>query len=160
METINLQAPELPEPQIVFFATLSNGETCVEGRGKWTWITGEPSPWNRLVRYAIENKVTITSLSLFTPHGASFTVPTAGGKPRFRGFADEKAEKPLDYEVKRFLARDMDVGVTGKKAEIEGVQIAEFYTIAEAIYKDYTIQVWVNELNHRHSWVAVKRNDK
>jgi hypothetical protein len=50
----------------------------------------------------------------------------------------------------------MDIGIVDKKAEIEGVEIAEFYTIAEAIYKDYSVEVWVNELNPRLSWTVVK----
>jgi hypothetical protein len=156
MQELQVQAPQLPEPKVFFIASLSNGETVVEGRGVWYWANEIPSPWNRLIRYTVEKKLTINSLSLSTPHGAVFTIPTAGGRPRFRGFADDKALKPLDYEVKRYLARDMDIGIVDKKAEIEGVEIAEFYTIAEAIYKDYSVEVWVNELNPRLSWTVVK----
>jgi hypothetical protein len=32
------------------------------------------------------------------------------------------------------------------------------YDDAEAIYKDFVIQLWVDELNNNHSWVVVKMN--
>lgn len=158
MNEIQIQSPELPEPKVFFIVALSNGEMAVENRGKWCWEKGKPSPWNRLIRFAVENKLTINSLSLSTPHGVTYTLPIAGGRPRFRGFADEKAQKPLDYEVKRFLARDMGIVATGNVGEVEKVEVAEFYTIAEAIYKEYTVQVWVSELNQKNSYTVVKKH--
>lgn len=147
---------DLPEPKVCFIASLSNGETITEGKGEWCWTKdGRPSPWNRLIRYAIDKKATITSLSLFTPGGATFTIPPVG-KARFTGYAKETT-KPLDYQVGRHLIRDMDVGAHGNDVEVKDVQVIEFYTYAEAIYADFSIQLWVNELNPLHSWVVYKK---
>ena len=151
---------DLPEPQIRFIASLANGETITEGKGEWCWTKdGRPSPWNRLIRYAIDKKTSITSLSLLTPGGAVFNIPPMGGKPRFTPYANA-LEKPIDYQVGRHLIRDMDVGVKNKITTIERVDIQEFYTFAEAFYKDYSVQLWVNELNPLHSWVVINTYGK
>ena len=159
MNEVHLQAPKLPNPQVLFIASLSNGQTIVEGKGEWCWADGLKSPWNRLVRYAAENELNITSISLFTTSGATFTMPPMGGKPRFKGYTNQTPEEtPIDFEVKRFLARDLDVSIQNNVGSVDKTEIAEFYTIAEAIYKDFTLQLWVNELNTRNSWVVMKKN--
>lgn len=159
MNDLNLKTPKLPDPQVFFIASLSDGQTIVEGTGDYKWVDGLMSPWNRLVRYTVENKLRINSLSLGIPGGQTVTIPTMGGKPRFKGYVDRtEAEKPLDYEVKRFLARDMDVVAHSGNLDVKKTQISEFYTFAEAIYGNFTIQVWVNELNPKHTWVVFKLN--
>lgn len=158
MDNLELDLPQLPNPQVCFIASLSNGETYTEGKGDYAWLPGLKSPWNRLVRYSAENKLTITSISLFTPGGATYTLPPAGGKPRFKAFTElTPEEKPIDFEVKRFIARNIDVGVANKKAEVKNWAVEEFYTIAEAIYKDHVLQIWVDEINNRHSWTVYKK---
>jgi len=158
MDRLELQLPPLPDPQIFFISSLSNGETIIEGRGDYSWKPGIKSPWNRLVRYSAEKKATIISLSLCTPGGATFTFPPISGKPRFKAFTElTPEERPLDFEVKRFIAQEMNVGINKKKTTITDNAVAEFYTIAEAIYKDFSIEIWVNELNIKHSWTVYKR---
>lgn len=158
MKNPELQLPQLPDPTVSFIASLSNGETIVEGKGDYSWEPGLKSPWNRLIRYSAEKKLTITSVSLFTPGGATYTLPPSGGKPRFNGFTNLTAEEqPIDFEVKRFIAQEMNVGIHLKKTTVENAVIAEFYTIAEAIYKDHVLQLWVDELNTRHSWVVSRK---
>lgn len=156
MNTLHVKAPPLPNPKVSFIASLSNGQTVIEHKGHYAWIDGQPSPWQRLIKYTIENKLTINSLSLFTPHGATYTIPPAGGKPKFTGYNKKDEVKPIDFEVKRFLAREMTIGAKDNKAEVEKTDIAEFYTIAEAIYPDFILQLWVDELDPRHSWVVIK----
>lgn len=157
-ETITLQAPKLPDPKVFFIASLSNGEIIVENRGDWCWVDGLKSPWNRLIRYVAEKDLVINSLSLSTPEGKTYTMPPAGGKPRFKGYTNRTPDEvPMYYEVKRYLARDMDVGIKNGKGRIEGVAVAEFYTYAEAIYRDFSIQLWVDELDQRHSWVVFNK---
>lgn len=155
---MNTQTPtnqELPVPKVCFIASLANGETIIEGKREWAWKKGVNSPWNRLIRYALDKKTSITSLSLLTPHGVTFTIPPMGGKPRFTGYTN--TEKPIDYHVGRHLIRDMDVGLKGKVANIEHTEIQEFYTYAEAFYKDFSVQLWVDEINPVHSWVVIKQ---
>lgn len=158
MDKLELQLPPLPNPQVGFIASLSDGQTIVENKGDWCWLEGLKSPWQRLVRYTAENKLLITSLSLYTPLGTTFTLPTIGGKPRFKGYTNlTPEEQPIDYEVKRFIAQEHDVGVKMKKAEVKKTAIEEFYTIAEAIYKEHILQIWVSEINLNHSWTVYKK---
>lgn len=157
MET--LQAPKLPEPKVQFIASLSNGETIIEGKNDWCWIDGQKSPWNRLIRYSVDKKLTITSLSLYTPSGATYTLPPIGRKAKFAGYSNRSEnEIPVDFEVKRFIARDMKIAGIKNDLKIEKVNILEFYTIAEAIYKNFTLQLWVDENNQKNSWSVIKVN--
>lgn len=150
---------KLPEPKISFIACLSNGEIAVENKTPWEWIDNSPSPWNRLIRYAAKKKVNITSVSLLLPNGKTLTLPLASGKSRFIGYANiTPEEKPLDFEVKRYLERAMQGTAQNGVATIEKVGIREFYTIAEAIYKDFTLQLWVSELGDLHSYVVIKKH--
>lgn len=161
MNTLQVQAPQLPNPQIYFIASLSNGETIVENKGDWCWVDGLKSPWNRLIRYTAEKDITINSLSLGSPLGTTWTLPILSGKPRFRGYTGlQEAEKPIDYEVKRFIARDMDVGISQGTARIKKTVISEFYTIAEAIFKDHILQLWVSEANLNLSYMVYKQLKK
>ena len=132
--------------------SLSNGETFFEGKGKFVEIPGEKSPWQRLIAYTAEHKVTITSLGLYTKDGRTFNLPSLGRNPKFREFS--LLPPPLDYDVNRHISREMDV--TGK--EITGTKISEWFTLAVAIYPDFQLQLWVDERNTKNSWVLVVKN--
>lgn len=154
---MNDNKTHLPDPRVSFTASLSNGEIIVENKGDWCWVDGLKSPWQRLIRYAVEKKLAITSLSLITPNGQILTLPPIG-KAHFVAYVGiPEADRPLDFEVKRYLAREMSANGAKGTVEIESVAIKEFYTIAEAIYKDFTLQLWVNELNPANSWTVYKK---
>lgn len=158
MQTLQVKAPKLPEPRVFFVASLSDGTVVTEGRNGWEWIDGQPSPWTRLITHTAKNNISINSVSLATPDGASFTLPPMTGKPRFTGYAGIKPEeRPFDYDVSRRLIRDMDVGVINDRAEIEKSTIKEFYTYVTAFYKDFNVELWVNEMDLRSSWLVLKR---
>lgn len=141
--------------QKVFFqVSLSNGETFYEGKGNFVKIDGQLSPWLRLIKYTIEKKVLITSLSLYTydKHEKlprTFNLPSAGRDPKFAPFA--VAEKPLDFKYGHVLAQEHDVvnNVVVKSTP------TDWFAFIEAIYPTYKLQLWVDESNTRNSWVLV-----
>ena len=137
-EGCTMQTPREFE-QVKFQVSLSNGQTFYEGKGEFQKIPGELSPWNKLIQYTIQNKCLITSLCLYTDKGQRFNLPSAGKNPKFKAFID--TDKPYDYRVFRSLGSDID----GDNPE--------WFTVAEAIYKEYKLQIWVDEMNPDNCWV-------
>jgi hypothetical protein len=129
--------------------SLSNGETFFEGKGNYQEIPHEKSPWQRLIKYIAENKLKITSIALYTDLGQSFNLPSSGKNPKFKAFLD--AEKPIDYNMFRSLAREAHV--VNMKAE--KAKISDWFTTIEAIYSNYKLQLWVDEQNTKNCWVLV-----
>lgn len=160
--------------------SLSNGETFFEGKGNYQEIAGEKSPWQRLLCYIANNKLKITSISLYTDFGQTFNLPSSGNNPKFGAFLD--AEKPIDYNMFRSLARE--ARVINMKAD--KAKVSDWFTTIEAIYpskiveangeikvtkKDgttkiipqkinikipgYKLQLWVDENNTKNCWVLV-----
>lgn len=137
--------------------SLSNGETLYEDKGDYEIIPGQESPWQRLQTHLSETGATITSLSLYTDDGRTFNLPSAGKNPKFAEFA--QIEAPLDFDMCRKIARETDM--TGKKdgsLQAQNHRVSEWFTIIKAIYEDYTLEVWVDELNINNCWSLVKEN--
>lgn len=134
---------------VLFQVSLSNGETFFEGKGNYQDLPGLPSPWQRLIRYTAENKLLITSLSLYTKDGRTFNLPSSGRDPKFRPFA--LADKPIDFNVCRYMAREHDI-VDNK---VQNTEVSEWFTVAEAIYPDYKLQLWVDERNTKNAWTLL-----
>lgn len=140
---------DLKRHSIFWQVSLSNGETFYENKGDYKTIPGELSPWNRLQKYIADNKLLITSLSLYTQDGRTFNLPSAGRSPKFRPF--QVAEKPLDYNYAHYIAREHDI----VDNEVQKTEVSEWFTVIEAIYPEYRLQVWVDEQNPKNSWVLV-----
>lgn len=150
METKNTVS--LSNHKVKFKVSLSNGETFYEGKGYFKEFEGEKSPWQKLIQYTIENRLEITSLSLYTDGGKTFNLPSAGKNPKFKHFND--IPNPIDYNIMRSIAREVKVSSKDKGFVLEReVEISEWFTIAEAIYSDYKLQLWVDELNNKNCWV-------
>lgn len=130
--------------------SLNNGETLYEGKSDYIEIKDEPSPWQKLLKYISDNSLEITSLSLYTDKGQTWQLPSAGSNPKFREF--DNVKKPLDYNLFRKMARQADV-VNSKAGK---AYVSDWYTVISAIYKDYELQIWVDELNPKNSWTLIK----
>ena len=126
-----------------WFASLSNGENAVEGKGKFAEIKGELSPWQKLQAYIKENNLTITGMQI-RAEGKVFTLPST--EPKFGG------EVPLGYKYFRKVSADM------MSENPKDLKLAELYICISAIYKDFTVSLWVDEFNSKNSWVSVKLN--
>lgn len=137
---------------VLFQVSLSNGETFYEEKGKFVTVPGELSPWNKLLKYISENKVLITSLSLYTKDGRTFNLPSAGRDPKFRPFV--VAEKPIDFCLKRYLGREMDI----ENLKVVKIGPSDWFTSIEAVYPNYKLQIWVDENNTQNSWSLVLVN--
>ena len=126
--------------KVKFICGLSNGESLIEGQDRLSYVAGEDSPWRKLQKYINDNELKITSLSLVckTELGnRHYNLPNA--KPRFFGY---EGRIPKDYRVFRRVYTE---GATGGGYE--------HYTVAEAVYEDCRVQLWVSELDPDKSWV-------
>lgn len=141
--------------KVKFKISLTNGETLYEGKGPLQEIPNEPSPWQKALNYTITHGCDITSVSLYTEDGRTFNLPSLGKNPKFQQFANQK-EKPIDFNVSRSIATEKVIARENGKDTVEVPQhIAEHYTVAEAIYSSYSLQLWVDELDPRNCWVLV-----
>jgi hypothetical protein len=112
---------------------LSNGLSLQEGRGDYEVVQGELSPYNRLLTFIEKNNLKITSLSLLCGD-RRWILPSAGKNPKFKIFGE--VPQPISYKFFRKLGVDLDFK-TGRKEE--------HYSVIEAQYEHYKLQVWVNE---------------
>jgi hypothetical protein len=132
--------PAIPESKIRFICGLSNGEDLVEGKGLLSIVKGEDSPWWKLQKYVKDNNLKITSFYL-AYKDRHFVLPSSD--PKFGG------EVPLSYNCFRRFGGDV-LG-SGDKWE--------HYAVAEAIYEDFKVQLFVDEKECEKSWVNIVMND-
>ncbi len=130
--------------QINWSVSLSNGQTLYEGKGDYQLVKNELSPWQKLQKKLTEEKLQITSLSLYTNSGQRWNLPSAGRNPKFRVF--DLAEKPTGYKMFRAMGADVCNGQMEEQ---------ELYTVAEAIYENKKLQIWVSEKNPEISWSVI-----
>lgn len=149
------------EHNVRWEVALSNGENHHEGKGDFAYVEGGKSPWRKLQDYLIRNKCSITFLALKTLDGRTFNLQSH--KPRFiehmknghvaeREYLDKRynpkfsafdlVEPPHDYNMFR---------VVGTESDASGIK-TESFTVGEAMYKDFSVQVWVSEENSRNCW--------
>lgn len=125
-------------------ASLSDGTTYYEGKAPFECKENEKSPWQRLLDYLHDNpSIRITSLSLYTDDGRTFNLPSAGKRPKFGEF--EYLEKPIGFRCFRKYGQD-----------VEGNSEASHFTVIEAQYPNYNLQLWVDENNIDNCWCLVK----
>ena len=137
--------------QVRWNVSLSNGENYREGHSPFHESENDESPWGRLKRYIDISGLEITSLWLSTPAGARHHLPSRGkrgGNPKLRAF--DMAGKPITLRCFRRLAAE---GTTLQELA-EGEDRA-LYTIAEADYGTYRVQIFVSESDPNVSWVLV-----
>ena len=127
----------IPESKIQFVCGLSNGETLVEGKGVLSKVEGEDSPWWKLQNYLKENNLTINSFNLWVGD-RHYNLPSVN--PKFGG------ETPKAYNCFRKYASD----------GVSGVENVEHYICAEAIYEDFTVQLWIDEQDTNKMWCNIK----
>lgn len=150
MET---QIPNDIQYKTIWKASLSNGETFFENKGKFSPVPGAKSAWQRLIDYSVEVRAEITSLALVTHDGRTFNFPSAGKNPKFSAF--NTALKPIDYNICRVMARDMKYAVEDGVATPTSIKVSDLFTVAEAIFSDYKLQIWVDEGNNKNSWISI-----
>ncbi len=131
---------ELPENTAKWVASLSNGETIVEGTSKVEEIQGGLSSWQQLQKYMAANKLTITALQV--KHGGrTFNLPSV--TPKFGGAI------PLGYHQGRWVAADAN-GPEDKFA------LAEKCIFIQAIYSGLKVTLFVDEMGYNQSWIKVE----
>ena len=132
---------KLPESKIKFSVGLSNGEKLIENEGILLKVEGEDSPWWKLQKYIKDNDLEIRSMSLVSKTDVGnrhYNLPNE--KNKFNGLV------PLGFNCFRWFAN----------SGLSGDENIEHYCVAEAIYEDFKVQVWVSELDPDKSWVNIK----
>lgn len=123
--------------------SLSNGEQLLENND---FISDkESSAWQKLRKYIQDNNLEITSLSLLTGDNRTFNLPSGGKRPHFKAFYD--VEKPVGFNFGHRIGFDVQ-NSTGERNE-------ELFVFIEAVYTDYSLQLWVDEHNVENCWVLV-----
>jgi len=130
---------EIPKSNIKFVCGLSNGETLVEGRGVLE-TNGENSSWWKLQDYIKEKNLSIQSFGLWAGD-RHYNLPSVD--PKFKGQA------PISYNCFRRFGQNILMGQGN----------VEHYICAEAIYEDFTVQLWLDEQDSSKSWVNVVENE-
>jgi hypothetical protein len=115
--------------------SLSNGKNFKESD-----FDGENAPWLALKEYLEKENLKITSLCLVDGN-RTFNLPSSGNNPKFRAFIN--VSKPIKYNFFRMLGSD----ITGEDRQL--------FSVIEAIYSNYKLQLWVNEYNPNSCHVLV-----
>ena len=130
--------------KIKWTCSLSDGSTYYEGKGEFKKEEGELSPYQKLLKHIQKEDLKITSLGLYNENNRRWNLPSKGKNPKFQAF--DKADKPKNY---RFF-RKVGVDILNGKAQDE-----EKYSVIEAEYDNYKLQVWVKNSKPHESWVLV-----
>lgn len=97
----------MADADIKWVATLSNGTTAVEHVGEYKIVPGQSKPWVRLVRFAGENGLHLTSLRL-NFRGRTIHMPRRAFD-RF-GVVGQKSVSPLFYSLNYIIEGTMEDG--------------------------------------------------
>jgi hypothetical protein len=134
----------IPKSQVKFVVGLSNGESLIEGEGILSFVKGEDSPWWKLQKHLKDNDLEIRSMSLYCKTKVGnrhYHLPNESNK--FGG------EIPIGYNCFRRYSGDV-LGTGGKY---------EHHCVAEAIYKDFKLQLYVSEIDPDKSWVNIVKEE-
>jgi len=139
----------LPEEKVKFVVGLSNGEILTEGKGILE-KDGTLSPWHKLQAYLKDNDLEIRSMSLYSKTKVGnrhYHLPNDPQKwAKFNKW--QEGEVPIGYRCFRGVESDW-----GKDTS------TSVYTCAEAIYKDYKVQLWVSEIDNDKCWVNMIKEE-
>lgn len=134
------------EHKINWTASLSNGASFFEGKGEFAELEGAKSPFQKLIDYTIDNQVEIRSFGLYCDKKV-WMLPSLS--PRYQIGMLDKELKPLGYNLFRYVDADLNGNNADENGtiHIEKRDIKSWWTVAEAIYPDFKLQIWVNEFN-------------
>lgn len=122
-----------------WIATLDNGEVITENKGDFVEKQGGLSSWNQLKEYIKENNCKITSMRVYQG-GNVYHLPSI--KPRFESVA------PNSYNIGRKIIQTISNANDGERT-------TERYLFIEAIYSNFSLRLFVDEMGFRNSWTAI-----
>lgn len=135
-----------------WLASLSNGETLVEGKGLLEEIKGEPSPWAKLIAYINANNLHITGLRVQVKKDSeptktynlpSFNITKSGTHEKWNTV---NPITPNSYDHYRWVTKAItDSSPTQRHIEIR------------AIYDDFFVSLFVDELEGNECWTVVHK---
>lgn len=132
---------------IYFKVGLSNGETAVEGKGKFALEKGALSPISKLLKYCADESLRMTSVTICTPDGHEFHAPTSSKNPKFKAFSESM--KPVGYKIYRKAGGDV----------LTGNVKYEHYTVVETLYDGFSLQLWVSHKKPYQSYSLMKEQE-
>lgn len=141
-----------------WLASLSNGETAIEGKERFAEIASEQSPWQKLLHYIGKNKLSITSLRIQVEKDGktvnTFHLPTKSGGYRFSHLS---SLKPIQFNYHRRLVQDVTAEqLASGRIDIntDAVSTEKFIEI-DAIYDSVVMRILVDENTGTNSWVQL-----
>ena len=132
-----------------WLAALSDGTTVVEGQGAFAVVKGEPSPWQKLLRYQDEHGVHITGMRVqvsrfgeptFTLNLPSFNTTPKGNHEKW---VTLRPSDPETYSYRRWITCSLTTKEDRHHIEIR------------AHYADFAVSLFVDEDEGNESWVVV-----
>lgn len=144
-----------------WLASLSNGETAIEGKTPYNEIAGIESPYQRLRLYCSKNKLLITNIRLQIQVDdqpvRTFNLPSLSPKAKW---LNRKPIMPIAFDYFRTVEQDMKAepaeGGYMVKRNPEGDRR---YIEAHAIYEDYKLVIIVDEDEGNESWSMILPNN-
>lgn len=137
----------MTDANLKWVATLSDGSTVVEHEGEYAQVPGERKPWVKLVQFAGQNKLHLTSLRL-NFRGRTVHLPRA----KFDRFDfNDKAVAPLSYSLQYHLEAEM--GPDGSFGNEH-----RFVDLA-AHYPEFTVHYIQDITDGNNSWVLITKGD-
>lgn len=135
----------MSDADLKWVATLSDGSTAVEHEGEYVEVPGQRKPWVRLVQFAGQNGLHLTSLRI-NFRGRTVHMP----RSKFDRF-NMQAVAPLSYSLEYKI--EAEIGVDGSFGNEK-----RFIDLA-AHYVDYSVHYVQDIQDGNNSWVIVTTND-
>ena len=139
-------------------ASLNDGSTAIEGTAPFAEVSGEDSPWAKLKKHIFDNHLHITGMRIqATKLGhptETHNLPSLGdhnirSNGKHKKFRHVKPIQPISYDYFRYIETDMyKIYKEQKFIEIR------------AIYEDFTVSLFVDEMEGSESWVVIHDNLK
>jgi len=147
--------------KIQWTASLSNGETFFEGKGDYKDIQdGRKSPIQRLFKYVTRHNLEITSFGLYHQNGTTIHLPSLSKRYNI-GLLESEA-RPIDYNLFRYVDAEVSVSPedSNKEIKLDPNGFKSWWTVAEGIYENFRVQIWVDENNPKNSRVHILPSKK
>lgn len=145
-----------PENTCKWVAGLSNGETIIEGVGRFSEKEGELSSWQQLQSYIVKEDLRINSLKVrvYAESGnRDFNLPS--NNPKFNG------EVPIDFNCERLIRSSISNSkFVAQNYTIKEEDITQKYIKIQAIFPSFIVSLLVDEFDTNQSWISVDLKDK
>lgn len=145
-----------------WLASLSDGSTVIENKGDYQEIEGELSPYLRLRRNCVINKLHITTIRIQVKIDdlpvRTFNLPSLSPKAKW---INKKPLLPIGFDYFRTVEQDMTTDPTEEGLNITATPNGyKRYIEIHAYYDDFKLVTIVDEDEGNESWSLIIQNEK